>query len=416
LQVQEVIRAAVRRDVVVIAPILPSAPPRIDAAPATAAAFLRRARHFAALTALTGTPTVVLPLGPCAAADGAPVAVAIFGQARSDQRLLAVACKLLPLAQAELEKQQQPPEVEATIGSGTPRGGGGKAKLVPGAAGAGRGRRAPGAPAPGATAAGRPATKRTAGSGAAVPNAAAAVAAAAAATAAGAPPPDPKKLERAEKAKARGNELFRKGEYLEAVKAYTEALRHAPDSPVYYSNRAMAYLKAFRWGGSAGGRAVRGGRWLGRPGGAWGGRGFQRHAAPLPANQPGGTPAAHMQPSPICFICTMDSRLPLPYRTAAAPRFEQAEADCNRALGFDLSSADRVKALLRRGTARQHLYRVAEAAEDFRAALKLEPNNRQAREELRVSGRLWGRGAWACACEDGSNAPCSCMGPHGAEL
>lgn len=76
-------------------------------------------------------------------------------------------------------------------------------------------------------------------------------------------------------------------------------------------------------------------------------------------------------------------------------RFEQAEADCNRALSFDLSSADRVKALLRRGTARQHLYRVPEAAEDFRAALKLEPNNRQAREELRVSGCARVGAAWA---------------------
>ncbi|KAI8476999.1 MAG: hypothetical protein J3K34DRAFT_353565, partial [Monoraphidium minutum] len=69
-----------------------------------------------------------------------------------------------------------------------------------------------------------------------------------------------------EKAKARGNEQFKKGEYLEAVKAYSEALRHVGDNPVYYSNRAMAYLKAFR--------------------------------------------------------------------------FEQAEADCHRALSFDLSSAD----------------------------------------------------------------------------
>lgn len=82
---------------------------------------------------------------------------------------------------------------------------------------------------------------------------------------------------------------------------------------------------------------------------------------------------------------------------ARTHRFEQAEADCNRALSFDLSTADRVKALLRRGTARQHLYRVPEAAEDFRAVLRLEPNNRQAREELRVSVLGGGQGAVAWA-------------------
>jgi len=300
----------VRRDVVVVAPIIPTPPPRLDAPAALSASFLRRSRQFAALTALAGAPTVVLPLGPCGGADGAPVGLALFGQARSDQRLLAVACKLLPLAQAELAKQQQAdapagaaaaPRTSASAATASTTSPNRKPKGAAGvsggaAAGRGTGRR------PGAAGRGGAGGKRAGG--------------AAATTAAAPEPPDPKKLERAEKAKSRGNDLFRRGEYIEAVKAYTEALRHVPDSPVYCSNRAMAYLKAFR--------------------------------------------------------------------------FEQAESDCNRALGFDLSSADRVKALLRRGTARQHLYRVAEAAEDFRAALKLEPNNRQAREELRVRFFLGG--------------------------
>jgi Asp-tRNA(Asn)/Glu-tRNA(Gln) amidotransferase A subunit family amidase len=99
---QDVIRGAVRRDVVVVAPIVPGPPPRLDAAGPSAAAWLRRARHFAAVTALAGAPTAVLPLGRAAGGGGgdAPVALALFGQARSDQRLLAVAAKLLPIAQA----------------------------------------------------------------------------------------------------------------------------------------------------------------------------------------------------------------------------------------------------------------------------------------------------------------------------
>jgi hypothetical protein len=51
-----------------------------------------------------------------------------------------------------------------------------------------------------------------------------------------------------------------------------------------------------------------------------------------------------------------------------------------------LTAADRVKALLRRGTARIHKSELAAAKSDFLAALALEPNNRQAREELKVGG------------------------------
>ena len=65
-------------------------------------------------------------------------------------------------------------------------------------------------------------------------------------------------------------------------------------------------------------------------------------------------------------------------------RFDQAEEDCNKALGFELSPNDKAKALLRRGTARMHLYRGPQALQDFQAVLKLEPNNRQAKEEIKV--------------------------------
>jgi hypothetical protein len=65
--------------------------------------------------------------------------------------------------------------------------------------------------------------------------------------------------------------------------------------------------------------------------------------------------------------------------------FEAAEADCNAVLAFpQLAAEHRAKALLRRGTARIHKSEVAAAAGDFRQVLALEPNNRQAREELKV--------------------------------
>lgn len=51
-----------------------------------------------------------------------------------------------------------------------------------------------------------------------------------------------------------------------------------------------------------------------------------------------------------------------------------------------LAPENQAKALLRRGTARIHKSEVAAAAADFRQVLALEPNNRQAREELKVSG------------------------------
>jgi len=49
--------------------------------------------------------------------------------------------------------------------------------------------------------------------------------------------------EKAREAKERGNAHFKNAEFPEAVKAYTEAISHAPDDPVMYSNRAAAYMK-----------------------------------------------------------------------------------------------------------------------------------------------------------------------------
>lgn len=51
-----------------------------------------------------------------------------------------------------------------------------------------------------------------------------------------------------------------------------------------------------------------------------------------------------------------------------------------------------VKALLRRATARDALQKYEGAEKDLRSVLNLEPNNKQAREDLQV------RFAWSARC------------------
>ena len=48
---------------------------------------------------------------------------------------------------------------------------------------------------------------------------------------------------KADEAREEGNTLFKKGDFPAAVKAYTEAIKRAPEDPRGYANRAAAYIK-----------------------------------------------------------------------------------------------------------------------------------------------------------------------------
>ena len=48
---------------------------------------------------------------------------------------------------------------------------------------------------------------------------------------------------KADEAREEGNTLFKASDYPGAVKAYSEAIKRAPEDPRSYANRAAAYIK-----------------------------------------------------------------------------------------------------------------------------------------------------------------------------
>lgn len=128
------LKSAVGQDVVVVVPITPGSAPRLDCTAADAASWLERTHAFAALTALGGCPCVVVPAGQLHG-DDAPLALALFGPPRTDQRLLAVAERLAPHVLAEslkLRASAKKAEHGQQLAS-QPTGNGGAAAVTTGA-------------------------------------------------------------------------------------------------------------------------------------------------------------------------------------------------------------------------------------------------------------------------------------------
>lgn len=50
-------------------------------------------------------------------------------------------------------------------------------------------------------------------------------------------------MSKAEQCKARANEAFKAGHFEGAIAGYSGCIEADPTNPVYFSNRAMAYLK-----------------------------------------------------------------------------------------------------------------------------------------------------------------------------
>ncbi|KAG1660040.1 hypothetical protein FOA52_010025 [Chlamydomonas sp. UWO 241] len=264
-EVSEVLRQTVKPDTIMVLPALPFPPPKRTADDVEADVFSRLVQAFSSIASLGCTPCVTCPIGNLR--DGSPVAISLFGVAKFDLRLVAVAQKLIPMIresfQAVKDEISQRAAAEYQAAAAAAAGGGDDAGVASAAD-----VRAPA-------------------------------------------PVDPKRAEKAEKFKAKGNEAYQAGRHADAVNEYTKAINTNPQCAVYFNNRAMACIRLFR--------------------------------------------------------------------------FEQAEDDCCRALAFpDLSEKDKVKALLRRATARDALQKYDDAERDLKQVLSLESNNRQAREDLQT--------------------------------
>ncbi|CAL8462898.1 g2432 [Coccomyxa elongata] len=202
-QAAEQLREILREGNLLMLPVLPSAPPDRSAAPEELAAFERAALQLSSIATLAGLPQVCIPVH---VPGQPPASVAVVGLQRSDMRLLTAAEKLGPMitdAAVKLAAAQQRSAAGAANENST--------SATP----------SPTRPTANGTA------KRAAGNKPSAKSTA--------------------KVEEAETHKAAGNEFFKAGSYEDAVKAYSRAIELNPDNPVYYSNRAMAYLQIMQF-------------------------------------------------------------------------------------------------------------------------------------------------------------------------
>ena len=189
----------------------------------------------------------------------------------------------------------------------------------------------------------------------------------------------------AETLRHKGNAAFKAGRYEEAVEAYTAGLEREPRSAVLRANRAMAHLKAGDFKQAEEVRIARIARIV-RPCGIRAGRPFT-----LAGARSGG---AHTAPRRSCRGARPAAQLLRNRRASMRADASRARhcrpQDCTACLELEPKN---VKALLRRGTARAFLGQYTVALDDFEAAQRLEPQNKDAAAEIERMRRLAGNDA-----------------------
>jgi amidase len=181
-----------------------------------------------------------------------------------------------------------------------------------------------------------------------------------------------------EAARHKGNAAFKAGRFEEAVEAYSAGLEREPKSAVLRANRAMAHLKAGDFKQAEEVRATH----KPKPGGF-------SHCGPGAA---AALPCCVARPAVRCCSeealgCDLDQPTHASFPLSAA-----TPQDCTACLELEPRN---VKALLRRGTARAFLGQYAVALDDFEAAQRLEPQNKDAAAEIERMRRLAGSEAHA---------------------
>lgn len=346
------------------------------------AAFQDDSEGFLALAALAGVPQVRMQAGPAwecergvdvtgvlkscrpppsqvvvpfRGAEGEPLSVSLITLHRKDVVLLQAASRLGPLLQEEVGK---------LFGASSRALGADGAASGPGAGASKEGSWRPfGGAAP-------PARDSPGGKG---------------------PRPRDNTAARAEACKEAGNDAFKSGRYDDAVLQYSQALALDPGNAVYYNNRALVYLRLGRYGAAeedaeASLRIRVSAKALLRRGSArmamvrascgWGG---------------GGDGSGRMQISGAGGMRGGSAVQGLgagsEYETVVAWLHTTTEAQCKPPSRLQCAVVELLHPIL----ASSPLAPQGEAegaASDFEHVLRLEPNNRQAREELRAIQRF----------------------------
>jgi Asp-tRNA(Asn)/Glu-tRNA(Gln) amidotransferase A subunit family amidase len=200
-------RAALREGYVFVVPTTPGQAPKMSGKGMDNKAeenFRNLSEQFAALASLAGVPQVVMPMPSPASGNTkkAPLSISMVTLQRRDLLLVKATTKLGPMLKEEVEKLK----ASTSNGNASTSAGGGATSKQGGSGGGG----------------GASSSRKK--SGVSDENARA-----------------------AEKSKEAGNAAFLAGRYNDAVKRYTEAIRYNPHEAVYFSNRAMAYLKLGRY-------------------------------------------------------------------------------------------------------------------------------------------------------------------------